>query len=85
VDTARQAELREYALSLLKEETETNKVRNVAPASRRHLAPFNPLALAFPLFLIGGILWLAFPPMGNTLLIAAALRLWEFGAFLLPC
>ena len=66
-------ELREYAISLLQGETETSPVVEAVPAAVGSTNPFNPLGISLPLFLVGGILFFLFPPVGVILLAAAVL------------
>lgn len=70
-------ELRDYAVSLLQGETETSAVEDPHPAKETPSAPFNPVALSIPFFLIGALLLLLFPPVGIFLFfIAVTMALW---------
>lgn len=67
--------LREYAIGLLKEETE----RDDAPAasSQPHAAPFSPLAFAILLGMVSLPVLLLFPPLGLGLFgVAAVMGIW---------
>jgi VIT1/CCC1 family predicted Fe2+/Mn2+ transporter len=71
-------DLREYAIGLLKEETE---VADALPASAgaTHVAPFNPLAVALLLVLaaVPLLLSIVFAPVGIAILvIALGMGLW---------
>lgn len=70
-------ELRDYAVSLLQGETETVVAEELPLAGDTPSAPFNPLALSIPFFLIGAFLLLLFPPIGIFLLfVALVMGLW---------
>lgn len=69
-------ELRDYAVSLLQEETETSVIEEPPPVDATSSA-FNPLALSIPFFLIGCVLLLLFPSVGFFLLLSAlVMALW---------
>jgi hypothetical protein len=80
INTANKEEretLREYAINLLQEETETSQMDRRVAGDAARKASFNPLALALPLALAGGILFFLFPALGIVLLAAAAMAvLW---------
>ncbi len=65
-------ELLEYAVSLIRTETETAPVEEPAQqeVSKQKLV-FNPLALSIPFVLIGILLLLLFPPVGAVMLLFA--------------
>jgi hypothetical protein len=71
-------EVREYAIGLLKEETELADAP-IAPAVITHAARFNPLAVAFLLVLVSLPLLLSvvFAPIGVAILgVAGLMGLW---------
>ena len=70
-DEEGRAELRDYAIGLLREETETTRFAEGTPLAVSDGAAFNPLGLAIPLFLVGGVLLPVFPPVGGMLLATA--------------
>ncbi len=80
INTANKEEreaLREYAISLLQEETTTSQTDRRAAGDAARKASFNSLALALPLAVAGGILCFLFPALGIVLLLAAAMAvLW---------
>jgi hypothetical protein len=79
-------ELRDYAVSLLQGETETTVVEEPPPvAAETPSAPFNPLALSIPFFLIGAFLLLLFPPVGIFLLLFAVVMALGGGLSALLC
>ena len=63
-------DLREYAIGLLKEETEFAEAPPAEIAGQR-AAPFNPLALGLLLGLISLPLLLVFPPFGLVMILLA--------------
>ena len=72
-------ELRDYAVSLLQGDTETLVAEEppLVAESSSSAAPFNPLALSIPFFLMGGFLLLLFPPVGISLLLfALVMAVW---------
>lgn len=72
-------ELRDYAVSLLQGETEAIVAEGSPPLeeSSPSAAPFSPLALSIPFFLMGGFLLLLFPPVGISLLLfALVMAVW---------
>jgi hypothetical protein len=76
-------DLREYALGLLKEQTEQSDASS-APSSLTSAQPFSPLPFAILLFLVSLPLVLLFPPLGGGLLVAALLMgAWGLAAILL--
>jgi hypothetical protein len=76
-------DLREYALGLLKEQTEQSDAPS-APSSLTSAQPFSPLPFAILLFLVSLPLVLLFPPLGGGLLVAALLMgAWGLAAILL--
>ena len=69
-------DLREYAIGLLKEETEFAEAPPAEIAGKR-AAPFNPLALGLLLGLISLPLLLLFPPFGLVMiLLAGVMAAW---------
>lgn len=82
-DVEDRQDLREYAIELLKEETELG---DALPASRpkTHATQTNPLALALLLGLVSLPLLFLFLPVGLTMLgIAAVMGLWGLAATIL--
>lgn len=72
-------ELRDYAVSLLQGGTEAIVAEELPPVeeSPPSAAPFSPLALSIPFFLMGGFLLLLFPPVGISLLLfALVMAVW---------
>jgi hypothetical protein len=72
-DPKQREELREYALGLLRDQTETSPVDESTPLEGRTRAPLNTLGLAVLLILIGGVLLFLVPPVGLLLLFTAVL------------
>ncbi len=71
------AALREYAIELLKEETELGDVPETAPGAKTHATGTNPLGLALLLGLVALPLIVVFWPVGLTLFaMAFVLGLW---------
>jgi hypothetical protein len=58
-------DLRDLALSIVREEVRTGEEdRGARETERRTAGPFNPIAMAIPMFLIGAVMIVLFPPMG---------------------
>lgn len=76
-------QLREVALSLLREEVRLNEP--LVPAAPPPAAgSFNPFGIGIPLILMGGVLVFLFPPVGLLMFAAAALMIaWGVGTTLL--
>jgi len=71
-------DLREYAIGLLKEETEFAEAPPAESPGQR-AAPFNPLALGLLLGLISLPLLLVFPPFGLVMILLAGVMVaWGF-------
>ena len=69
-------DLREYALELLKEETDLGE-QPASPASARRDAVFNPLGIALLLGVVGLPLLALFPPVGLAMVfVAVLLGIW---------
>lgn len=74
--------LREYAIELLKEETELSDAQP-APSSVTNAASFNPLGLALLLGLVSLPLLLLFTPVGLAMFaVAGVMGLWGLAATL---
>jgi hypothetical protein len=74
-------DLRDLAIGLLREAVE-DAPRVVAARSAG--APFNPLGIAIPLLLVGGMLVFLFPPVGLAIFgLAAVIVVWGVGVSLL--
>ena len=71
-------DLREYAIGLLREETERDDAPQAAPHPETHAAPkFSPLAFAILVGLISLPLLLLFPPLGMGLFgMAVVMGIW---------
>lgn len=71
-------DLREYAIGLLREETERDDAPEAAPRTETHAAPqFSPLAFAILVGLISLPLLLLFPPLGMGLFgMAVLMGIW---------
>ena len=70
----RRVELREMAVRLLRDEVEMDRPAQPAPEATRSS---NPFAMSIPLFLVGGLMVILFPPVGLLLFVAAiATMLW---------
>ena len=75
-------DLREYAIELLKEETEQSDVAH-EPAEQASPPPFNPLAIALLLVLaaLPLLLSIVFAPVGLAILVIAAfMAVWGVAA-----
>ena len=66
-------DLREYALGLLREETERDDTPGVTSARETHAPQFSPLAFAILVGLVSLPLLLLFPPLGFGLFAMAVL------------
>jgi hypothetical protein len=64
------AELKEFAINLLKEEVQAPESISVAAGGGASVG-FNPLAMGIPLFFAGAVLIFLFPPVGMMLFVAA--------------
>lgn len=73
-DAGQRQDLREYAIGLLKEETEFAEAPPTEIASRP-AAPFNPLALGLLLGLVALPLLLVFAPFGLVMLLVAGVMI----------
>ena len=81
-DVEERQDIREYAIGLLKEETELGDAPAVRPV--RHATQTNPLGIALLLGIVALPLLLLFPPFGVTMLgVAAVMGLWGLVASLL--
>ena len=70
-------DLREYAIGLLKEETERDDAPAATPATETHVPQFSPLAFAIPIGLVSLPLVLLFPPLGLGLFgMAVVMGIW---------
>ena len=82
-DVEDRQDLREYAIGLLKEETELSDAPS-ATRPARHGNQTNPLGLALLLAIVALPLLLLFPPFGVTMLgVAGVMGLWGLVATLL--
>jgi len=69
--------LREYAIGLLKEETERDDAPAATPATETHVPQFSPLAFAILIGLVSLPLVLLFPPLGLGLFgMAVVMGIW---------
>jgi hypothetical protein len=66
-------DLREYAIGLLKEETERDDAQPATSPETHATQPFSPLAFAILIGLVSLPLLLLFPPLGLGLFFVAAL------------
>jgi len=70
-------DLREYAIGLLKEETERDDAPAATPATETHVPQFSPLAFAILIGLVSLPLVLLFPPLGLGLFgMAVVMGIW---------
>jgi len=70
-------DLREYAIGLLKEETERDDVPAAASTTQTHAPQFSPLAFAILIGLVSLPLVLLFPPLGLGLFgMAVVMGIW---------
>jgi hypothetical protein len=71
-------DLRDYAIGLLREETERDDATEATPNTKTHAAPqFSPLAFAILVGLISLPLLLLFPPLGMGLFgMAVVMGIW---------
>lgn len=73
--------LRDMAVQLLRDEVEVMRPTTDAPEPRN---ASNPFGMGIPLFLVGGVMLIMFPPVGLLLCAAAALMMtWGVAATLL--
>jgi len=73
--------LRDMAVHLLRDEVEVSRPTADAPEPR---SASNPFGMGIPLFLVGGVMLIMFPPVGLLLCAAAALMMtWGVAATLL--
>ncbi len=74
--------LRELLVERLREETEP--IERPEGRGERRAGDFNPLGIGIPVFLVGAVLLVIFPPVGLLLLAAAgALVVWGLAVTLL--
>jgi hypothetical protein len=82
INTSRGGErndLRDLALSIVREEVRSGEEAGDEPELERAPAkPFNTVAMGIPVFLVGAVMTVLFPPMG-LLLCAVALALIGWG------
>jgi len=77
------AELRDFAINLLKESVVPPEPVVVGPADGG--ATFNPLAMGIPIFFAGGVLIFLFPPVGMMLFAASVvLIVWGLATSMMP-
>jgi len=62
--------VRELLVERLREETEP--IEPMSPRAQPRSADFNPLGIGIPVFLMGTVMLVVFPPVGLLLLVAAA-------------
>jgi hypothetical protein len=69
-------DLKDLALSIVREEVRTGEEdREAFEPGGRPTAPFNPIAIAIPFFLIAAVMIVLFPPMGLFLFAVSFLLL----------
>lgn len=77
------AELRDFAINLLKESVVPSEPVVALPADGG--ATFNPLAMGIPVFFAGGVLIFLFPPVGMMLFAASVvLIVWGLATSMMP-
>ena len=77
-------QLREVALSLLREEVQLTEAPPATTAVPAATGAFNPFGIGIPLVLMGSVLVFLFPPVGLLMFAAAAVMIaWGVGTTLL--
>ena len=72
-------DLRDLAIGILREDVP--EVQQPGPAATPSGTSFNPLGMAIPLFLVGGMLLFLFPPVGLVILLfAVVMMVWGVAA-----